>query len=166
MTAWLLALLIHSAQAQNTTTSGDYPTHYRVSTGYLNGSVTPSTIAVSSYWPTTSHKLSRGFSADHTGMDIDGNTGDAILAWQSGVVEAVTTTGPYGNKIILRHDDTTTSVYAHLETVTVQLNEAVRAGSSIGILGSTGHATGSHLHFEIRIQDVAVDPLSYLETTR
>jgi len=166
MTAWLLAVLIQSAQAQTITTVADYPTHYRVTSGYVNGSVVPIISEQRSIFPTTSHKLSRGFSGDHSGMDIDGNAGDAILAWQNGVVEEISSTGPYGNKIIIRHDDATTSVYAHLETVTVQLNEAVRAGSFIGTLGSTGRATGSHLHFEIRLNDSTIDPLPYLASAR
>lgn len=166
MTAWLLALLIQSAQAQTTTTVADYPTHYLVTTGYLNGSVAPNTTAVPSHFPTTSHKLSRGFSAGHTGMDIDAATGNAVLAWQTGVVEVVTTTGPYGNKVILRHDDSTTSLYAHLDTITVQPGQVLQSGDQLGTVGTTGYATGSHLHFEIRLHDQAVDPWPYVETAR
>lgn len=166
MTAWLLAFLIHSAQAQTTTTTLQYPAHYRPLVGYLNGSVTPTETLSAATFPTTSRILSRGFSSSHTGMDIDAATGNAVLAWQPGIVEIVTTTGPYGNKVVLRHDETMTSLYAHLDTIAVKPGQSVQSGEQLGTVGTTGFATGSHLHFEVRINDTAIDPQPFIENVR
>ncbi len=163
MTAWILAFLIQSAQAQTIINIEDYPTQYRVSAGYMNGAITPAVTAATTAYPTNSHKLSRGFSASHSGIDIDGNAGDPILAWQNGVVEVVSSSGPYGNKVIIRHDDTTTSVYAHLQSIVVAPGQSVRSGVEIGTLGASGNSTGSHLHFEIRTNDTPIDALPFIQ---
>jgi murein DD-endopeptidase MepM/ murein hydrolase activator NlpD len=68
----------------------------------------------------------------------------------------------YGNVVILRHDRKTSSLYAHNSELKVKLGDQVRQGTLIALLGSTGHSTGPHVHFEIRDGDVAVNPRSVL----
>ncbi|MFP5371322.1 MAG: murein hydrolase activator EnvC family protein, partial [Actinomycetes bacterium] len=103
--------------------------------------------------------------ARHPGMDIDGDTGDAVVAAAAGrVVHA----GPapagysgYGTVVILDHGALTT-IYAHLSKVAVAAGEDVVPGQHIGAIGTTGSVTGSHLHFELRRGGVAVDPKGWL----
>jgi murein DD-endopeptidase MepM/ murein hydrolase activator NlpD len=64
----------------------------------------------------------------------------------------------YGNAVILRHDQKTTTLYAHNRELRASLGDRVEAGQVIATLGSTGHSTGPHLHFEVRIRNKAVDP--------
>lgn len=139
------------------------PSHYVSSVGYEDMRVLtpPDTTLV---WPTKATKLTRGFSMDHSGMDIDARTGDAVLAVQAGVVTTVTHTGPYGNKIIIshpQHPEKISTLYAHLTDAFVTDGQLVTAGETIGTVGTTGYADGDHLHFEVRVNDVAVDPVPY-----
>ena len=71
-------------------------------------------------------------------------------------------TGGYGKLVVLRHSLGMTSWYAHLSRIAVGTGECVAAGSRLGLVGATGHATGPHLHFELRLRDAAVDPLTGL----
>ena len=68
----------------------------------------------------------------------------------------------YGNFIMIKHNDGYITLYAHLNKVTVNLNQFVEQGEFIGLLGSTGRTTGPHLHFEVRRYGKPVDPLKYL----
>ena len=71
----------------------------------------------------------------------------------------------YGNVIIVEHDDTFTTVYAHNDKNQVRKGGYVRRGQRIAIVGATGRATGPHLHFEVRKDNVARNPLFYLPPT-
>ena len=70
--------------------------------------------------------------------------------------------GGYGNLVIVRHRLGATTWYAHLSSITVSRGASVVAGTRIGSVGSTGYATGPHLHFELRVRGAAIDPLSAL----
>ena len=72
--------------------------------------------------------------------------------------------GGYGNFVMLQHDDGTMTVYAHLyaNSITVKEGDNVKAGQVIGKMGSSGHSTGLHLHFEVRVNGERVDPLNYI----
>jgi murein DD-endopeptidase MepM/ murein hydrolase activator NlpD len=70
--------------------------------------------------------------------------------------------GGYGRAIRLLHDDGTVSVYGHLSQILVSDGARVEAGEQIGEEGNTGHSTGPHLHFEIRIGGTPVDPMDWL----
>ena len=61
--------------------------------------------------------------------------------------------------VVVAHGGGVRTLYAHLASVTVALGSRVRAGSPLGLMGATGHATGPHLHFEVRVRGLAVDPL-------
>lgn len=114
-------------------------------------------------WVTSTHRLSRGFSGGHAGLDVDGEFGDPIYAMTDGVVRDVSTAGPYGNKIIIDHAGDISTLYAHLQTISVEPGQTISAGTYLGEMGSTGRSTGSHLHFEVRKSGQLIDPatLSY-----
>lgn len=101
--------------------------------------------------------------AGHMGLDIDGRTGDPIVASASGTVSFAgwNRTG-YGYMIILGHGQGRETAYAHLSSFAVQHGQQVTQGQVIGFVGSTGRSTGSHLHFEVREWGVRKNPLNYL----
>ena len=94
----------------------------------------------------------------HAGMDIAAPTGTPIMAVEGGEVILAGRRKGYGNVVMVRHDDGTTGLYAHCEQLGVQKGDRVHAGESIATVGSSGRATGPHLHFELRADGKAVDP--------
>lgn len=98
----------------------------------------------------------------HSGIDIDGfgNDGAPVVAAASGTVITASYDSAYGNYIIIDHGDTST-VYAHLSGLAVSYGATVSQGETIGYVGSTGRATGTHLHFEVYVGDGRVDPAQY-----
>lgn len=100
--------------------------------------------------------------AMHEGVDIDGETGDPVAASAAGTVLMASYYSGYGNAVIVDHGDGITTLYGHLNGFMVTPGQRVNQGQTIGVVGSTGHSTGSHLHFEIRVAGAPVDPLPYL----
>jgi len=99
----------------------------------------------------------------HAGIDIGGPTGTNIVAAESGRVSYAGYMRGYGNVIILSHDGGYSTVYGHNSVNLVKKGQYVNKGSIIGKVGSTGNATGPHLHFEIRSGGKPVNPLPYLK---
>jgi len=98
----------------------------------------------------------------HKGIDIDGAREERVLAVAAGeVVFAGRMTG-YGTVVMIDHGNRLITLYAHLSRAAVKLEDKVAQGQAIGYVGSSGDATGTHLHFEIRHKGRAVDPLDYL----
>ncbi|HZW26942.1 MAG TPA: LysM peptidoglycan-binding domain-containing protein [Trueperaceae bacterium] len=100
----------------------------------------------------------------HGGIDIDGHTGDPIVAAVGGTVTHAGWQGGYGYLVVVQDGDTE-YYYAHASEVLVNVGDVVRAGDTIALVGSTGNSTGSHLHFEVRVNGESVDPLPLLEAT-
>jgi peptidoglycan hydrolase-like protein with peptidoglycan-binding domain len=99
----------------------------------------------------------------HTGIDFPVAFGTRIGAAGVGVVEfAGWNTGGYGNLVVVRHRLGYTTWYAHMSRIAVSAGQSVTGGSTLGWVGSTGHATGPHLHFELRRNAVPIDPVPYL----
>ncbi len=98
----------------------------------------------------------------HAGMDIDGERGDAIIAPASGTIVKAGWQGGYGNMIEIDHGNGLTTRYGHLSKVEVLVGEPVRRGQPIGLIGSTGRSTGPHLHYELRLNDKAINPRRFL----
>ena len=86
----------------------------------------------------------------HTGIDFNGDAGDAIRAVAAGVVSSTGYEGSYGNKTVVTLIDGTEIWYGHQSSINVVPGERVHAGQVIGSVGSTGNVTGSHLHLEVR----------------
>lgn len=102
----------------------------------------------------------------HSGVDLAANTGTPVLAARAGRVTRAGWWGTYGNAVAIEHLDGSETRYAHLSSVAVEAGRVVRQGDVIGAVGSTGASTGPHLHFEIRLAGLAVDPLPYLRKER
>ena len=122
-------------------------------------------------WPLHAGVVSSEFGArwgkKHEGIDIAADTGEPVLAAADGVVVyAGHGMRGYGNAVILRHDEKTTTLYAHNSALKVKEGEGVRSGQVIALLGSTGHSTGPHVHFEIRSGQAPVNPRRRLPKTR
>jgi len=100
----------------------------------------------------------------HSGLDIDGDTGDPIVAAAGGVVTEAGWHGGYGYLVVIQDGDTE-YYYAHASEVLVNVGDVVAAGETIALVGSTGNSTGSHLHFEVRVAGEPVDPLPLLEAS-
>ena len=100
----------------------------------------------------------------HGGLDIGGQTGDPIAAFAAGRVEYVGENSSYGLYLQLDHGNGIKSFYAHCSSVCVKKGQQVAAGEKIGAVGSSGSATGPHLHLELKYQGTHVDPSYYIET--
>lgn len=95
----------------------------------------------------------------HYGTDVDVITGDTLKSCFDGVVRyADYSSGGYGNLVVVRHYNGLETYYAHLDKLLVKTNQEVNAGDIIGLGGSTGRSTGSHLHFEMRFFGNALNP--------
>ena len=120
-------------------------------------------------WPVegqiTSKFGPRGNSS-HDGLDIAAPSGTPILAAASGEVIHSGALRGYGNLVILRHRDGLVTVYAHNQKNLVREGEFVRRGQAIARVGQTGRASGPHLHFEVRKDNLARNPLRYLPEDR
>jgi murein DD-endopeptidase MepM/ murein hydrolase activator NlpD len=102
----------------------------------------------------------------HLGIDIDANTGDPVSASAEGVVSFSGVKNGYGNVVEIDHGNGYTTLYAHNSVLMVKVGDVVRAGQQIAKVGSTGRSTGSHLHFEVKLNGQQVNPRQYLETVR
>lgn len=98
----------------------------------------------------------------HEGVDIAAPTGAPLVAAASGTVISAGWLGGYGNLVVIDHGGTLSTAYAHMSSIGVSLGQAVGQGQVIGYVGCTGHCFGSHVHFEVRVNGAAVDPLGYL----
>jgi len=98
----------------------------------------------------------------HTGQDIEAPWGAPVIAGASGKVSFVGWQNGYGQLVIVDHGGGLTTRYGHLSHIDVELNQTVARAQLLGKVGSTGRSTGPHLHYEVRINDQAVDPLPYL----
>jgi murein DD-endopeptidase MepM/ murein hydrolase activator NlpD len=98
----------------------------------------------------------------HAGIDIAAPTGTGIRAADSGTVRIAGWVGGYGNYTCIQHGGAMSTCYGHQSSIGVSVGQNVSKGQVIGAVGSTGHSTGPHLHFEVRINGSAVDPMGYL----
>ena len=98
----------------------------------------------------------------HQGLDISTDKGQPVYATADGSVESASYTGDYGNLIALKHGFGLVTRYGHLSAFAVKPGQNVKRGAVIGFVGSTGRATGSHLHYEILANGKLIDPLQLL----
>ncbi|WP_120716829.1 M23 family metallopeptidase [Tsuneonella amylolytica] len=104
-----------------------------------------------------------GESAMHSGLDFRGPVGAPIYAAANGRVTFVGRKGGYGNVVEISHGNGMITRYAHMSRFQSRVGQEVAAGDVIGAIGSTGRSTGPHLHFEVRVNDRAVNPRPFLE---
>lgn len=98
----------------------------------------------------------------HEGVDLGAAYGTPIAAAAAGVVIYAGWEGGYGNLVVIDHGGGLATAYGHQSRIAVSVGQSVGQGQTIGYVGSTGHSTGPHLHFEVRVNGQAVDPLGYL----
>ncbi len=99
-----------------------------------------------------------GYKSCHTGMDLGASRGTPIHAAADGIVVSVINGGAYGLHTLIAHGSGLTTMYAHQTSAYVKSGQTVKAGQTIGTVGSTGWSTGPHLHYEVRIDGTAYDP--------
>ncbi len=131
--------------------------------------------SIPSFRPASTGRFTSGFgvrydpfngnAAMHAGVDLAGNYGDPIYAASDGVVSNAGWSGAYGNMIEIGHGKGIATRYGHLSRIMVRPGESVKKGEQIGRMGSTGRSTGTHLHYEVRIDGRAVNPVPYLEAS-
>lgn len=118
--------------------------------------------------PTSGWSLSQGygrtsFNPNHTGVDLDSRSGTTIFAAASGKVRTTRGWGGgYGNHIVIDHGNGFQTLYGHMASFNVSSGQWVNQGQVIGIMGSTGWSTGTHVHFEVRVNGSPRNPINYL----
>ena len=114
-------------------------------------------------FPLDSFKFGRGFNNNHTGLDLKAPLGDSIrTAFDGRIRFAGNMHNGYGNLVIIRHFNSLETYYSHLSKIMVDIDDDVKAGEVIGLIGQSGKATGYHLHFETRYLDKPFDPLRFI----
>ena len=134
--------------------------------------VWPASAGTISQWfgPTDYAAEPPGFGAAHfhAGIDVANNTGTPIFAADDGIVVAAEDSVlnghliGYGRHVIIAHHNGLMTLYGHFEGYVVKVGDRVQQGQVIGLMGSTGNSSGSHVHFEVRINNTPVDPKPYL----
>lgn len=132
-----------------------------------------SVIAIPSLQPVENMRLTSSFgvrsdpfhgtAAMHAGIDIPGPVGTPIYATADGVTGRTGRFGGYGNLITIDHGKGIETRYGHLSKILVAPNTRVRRGQLIGLMGSTGRSTGSHLHYEVRVDGKALNPMPFMQ---
>lgn len=116
-------------------------------------------------WPTSTQGISTYFAWWHPGLDMPNRSAPPISASDGGtvVVAGWPDNYGYGNRVVLDHGNGYRTLYAHMSNIYVSVGQRVSRGQTIGIMGSTGRSTGTHLHFEIHYKGIAVNPLAILK---
>jgi murein DD-endopeptidase MepM/ murein hydrolase activator NlpD len=97
----------------------------------------------------------------HAGLDLSATRGEPVRATAEGTVVWAAYRMGYGNLVIVDHGNRTTTFYGHLSAIRVRVGQTVRRGTVVGLAGSTGRSTGSHVHYEIRVDDRPVNPITF-----
>lgn len=133
----------------------------------IRGAHTPDT------WPVNGYLTeSFGYRSDpitgrrefHEGVDISAPHGKKVVAPADGVIVYAGPHLGYGNTVVIDHKFGYTTLYGHLSRVSVRIGEKVSRGANIGMVGSTGRSTGSHLHYEVRLYDRPMNPVKFLRS--
>ncbi len=106
-----------------------------------------------------------GGNAMHAGVDMAGSMGEPIYASADGVVKTAGKSNGYGNLVELDHGRGIDTRYGHLSKIMVHAGDRIRQGQEIGLMGSTGRSTGTHLHFEVRVDGRSVNPRPFLDAS-
>lgn len=101
----------------------------------------------------------------HKGIDVDLEKGQPVVAAFDGKIRIAEKRGGYGNVVVIMHPNGLETVYAHLSRIKVKEGQVVLSGQMIGLGGSTGHSSGSHLHFEVRYKSHALNPSTFISFT-
>ena len=132
-------------------------------------------VGVPSLMPLSGSRMSSGYGmrdhpvlgrrANHAGIDLAAPTGTPVYATADGRVERASRWSSYGNIVMIEHGGAMETRYAHLSGFAVSEGDKVRKGQLIGYVGSTGRSTGPHLHYEVRVNGQAVNPVPYMNAS-
>ncbi len=139
----------------------DYLTHL-VNTVAFTPMGYPRTTSLTSFFGYRSDPFESDHAEFHPGIDFQGRRGDAVKCTANGRVVFAGWSGGYGNCIRIKHANDFETLYGHLSKITVKVGQQVSVGQKIGLVGSTGHSTGSHLHYEVRKNGKPVNPIKFL----
>lgn len=118
-------------------------------------------------FPRVTSLFGKRWGRPHEGIDLTAPIGTPVLAAGGGeVVYAGNAVRGYGNMVVLKHEDEFMTVYAHNSVLYVRVGDRVRVGQRVALSGQSGHATGPHVHFEVRKGEVPHDPLPFLPEIR
>ncbi|NEW07012.1 peptidoglycan DD-metalloendopeptidase family protein [Paenibacillus sp. SYP-B3998] len=127
-------------------------------------------------WPTVTHSITSGFGVRrdpftqkpsmHAGLDLDGELNDSVYVTAAGKVMEASYDDQHGNHIIVDHTRGLQTEYMHLNKILVKRGESVSKGQKIGLMGTTGRSTGTHLHYEVHRNGIQIDPSPYLINDR
>lgn len=122
-------------------------------------SVLPCAGRISSYFGRRANPVSRGNSETHHGIDITNSYKTPIKASADGVVEYAGWLNGYGYAVIINHQNGYKSVYGHNSKLLVKKSQNIKRGQAISLMGSSGRSTGTHVHFEVRLNGIPINPL-------
>lgn len=137
-----------------------------ISEDYIGGAFVwpvPGRTSLTSLYGMRVHPITGAYKL-HTGIDISAPLGTYFVAAANGVVSKATYNTAYGNMVIIDHGGGVQTLYAHGNSILVQVGDEVKAGTPVLEVGSTGYSTGPHAHFEIRINGQTVNPLDYFQS--
>jgi murein DD-endopeptidase MepM/ murein hydrolase activator NlpD len=124
---------------------------------------TPLTTQKTVQYPLESYTITQGFSLIHPGIDLAASAGTEIKPVKNGKVAEISRSKyAYGNAVLIDHGDNFTSLYAHLSKIEVAEGDEITTLTLIGLVGTSGRATGPHLHLEIRKNDAPINPFVFL----
>ncbi|MEN9328409.1 MAG: hypothetical protein RI947_1217 [Candidatus Parcubacteria bacterium] len=160
---WLLLNTFDISLAQSTSSESTIKSTVKATSAPITEQITPTpTPAFMFIWP-ISGSISTPFSDNHNGIDIIKPSDSNIMAAGDGIVEfSGCRDNGYGCYIIIDHNNGYKTLYAHMAFLFKQAGELVRQGEVIGLMGATGNATTTHLHFAVLENDLHIDPLSML----
>ncbi|WP_226582238.1 peptidoglycan DD-metalloendopeptidase family protein [Halobacillus litoralis] len=133
----------------------------------LKGTKQPPSIGTGNFvWPavggTITSKQGKRWGRQHKGIDIAGVSNRTIKAADNGKVIEAGYRNSFGNKVVIDHGNGYETLYAHLSSIDVNVGDVVQKGESLGVMGTTGHSTGIHLHFEVHKNGALENPLSHV----
>jgi murein DD-endopeptidase MepM/ murein hydrolase activator NlpD len=122
----------------------------------------PRHTSLTSFFGYRSDPFSSAHAEFHPGIDFKGHRGDAVKSTANGKVIFAGWFGGYGNCVRIRHKNDFETLYGHLSKIKVKIGQKVAVGDNIGLVGSTGHSTGNHLHYEVRKNGKPINPSKFL----
>ncbi|QKJ31833.1 peptidoglycan DD-metalloendopeptidase family protein [Mucilaginibacter mali] len=122
----------------------------------------PRVSSFTSFFGYRNDPFENGSAEFHPGIDFKGQKGDAVKCTANGTVVYAGWFGGYGNCVRIQHINSLETLYGHLSRIDVKVGQKVEMGDVVGRVGSTGHSTGTHLHYEVRKNGVPINPVKYL----
>ena len=164
--AALQARAMTGPSATTTATSAVTATNGSNFARILDAAMAPAATTASGWTTPVDGKVTSGYGprwgSTHKGIDFAATTGESVRAANGGVVRSASWNGGYGNVVVIDHDNGVSTLYAHNSSMTVKPGQRIEAGEVIAKAGSTGHSTGPHVHFEVKVDGETVDPRPWL----